>query len=413
MAEKAPESTSTGMQYKDEVIRNGQQYLMQNYARLPLVLIRGQGARVWDADGRSYLDCVGGIAVNSAGHCHPLVVAAIREQAGQLIHGSNLYWLPGQVALAKRLVELSGLDQVFFCNSGAEANEAAIKLVRKYGHEHGKSAPEIISFTTSFHGRTLGALAATAQPKFWEGFEPLPGGFVHLPFNDIDALRAAINPQTAAILVEPVQGEGGINEITMEFMQALAEVREAHGVLLIFDEVQCGLGRTGKMFAFQHYGVQPDVLTLAKALGGGLPIGALLARREVAAVFQPGTHGTTFGGNPVVCAAALAFLDVLEQEGLPANAETVGNYLQDQLKTLQQRFPFIKEVRGRGLLVGIEFDRTAKRLVALSQEAGLLINCTADKVIRFMPPLNITGSEVDRAVAIFEEALQRLKTEVG
>jgi predicted acetylornithine/succinylornithine family transaminase len=412
MVETSPESTTTGLQYRDQVIRDGQQYLMQNYARLPLVLIRGQGAWVWDADGRSYLDCVGGIAVNSAGHCHPLVVAAIKDQAEQLIHGSNLYWLPRQVALAKRLVRLSGLDQVFFCNSGAEANEAAIKLVRKYGHEHGKSAPEIISFTNSFHGRTLGALAATVQPKFWEGFEPLPGGFVHKPFNDIDSLRAAINPQTVAILVEPVQGEGGVNEATPEFMQALAEVRETHGVLLMFDEVQCGLGRTGKMFAFEHYGVQPDVMTLAKALGGGLPIGALLARREVAAVFQPGTHGTTFGGNPVVCAAALALLDVMEQESLPANAEVVGNYLKDKLKVLRQRFPFIKEVRGRGLLVGIEFDRSAKRLVSLCQEAGLLINCTADKVIRFMPPLNITRSEVDQAVAIFEDALQRFANEL-
>jgi predicted acetylornithine/succinylornithine family transaminase len=354
---------------------------------------------------------VGGIAVNSAGHCHPLVVAAIKNQAEQLIHGSNLYWLPQQVALAKRLVRLSGLDQVFFCNSGAEANEAAIKLVRKYGHEHGKSAPEIISFTNSFHGRTLGALAATAQPKFWEGFEPLPGGFVHRPFNNIDALRAAISPQTVAILIEPVQGEGGVNEVTPEFMQSLAEVRETHGVLLVFDEIQCGLGRTGKMFACEHYGVQPDVLLLAKALGGGLPLGALLARQEVAAVFQPGTHGTTFGGNPVACAAALAVLDVMEQENLPYNAEVIGNYLKDRLKALQQQFPFIKEVRGRGLLVGIEFGRPGKRMVALCQESGLLVNCTAEKVIRFMPPLNITRSEVDQAVAIFEEALQRFANE--
>jgi len=405
--ETAPESTTTGLQYKDQVIRDGQQYLMPNYARLPLVLVRGQGARVWDADSHSYLDCVGGIAVNSAGHCHPRVVAAIKSQAEQLIHGSNLYWLPQQVALAKRLVCLSGLDQVFFCNSGAEANEAAIKLVRKYGHEHGKSAPEIIAFSNSFHGRTLGALAATGKPKLWEGFEPLPAGFVHLPFNDVDALRAAISPQTAAILVEPVQGEGGVNQATPEFMQALAEVRETHGLLLVFDEVQCGLGRTGKMFAFEHYGVQPDVMTLAKALGGGLPIGALLARREVAAVFQPGAHGTTFGGNPVVCAAALALLDVMEQESLPANAEANGNYLKSKLDALRLRFPLVKEVRGRGLLVGVELDRPGKDLVTLCQEGGLLINCTADRVIRFMPPLNITVSEVDQAMAIFEDALQR------
>jgi predicted acetylornithine/succinylornithine family transaminase len=315
------------------------------------------------------------------------------------------------VALAKRLTRLAGLDRAFFCNSGAEANEAAIKLVRKYAHDHGKKSPEIISFTNGFHGRTLGTLAATAQPKFWKGFEPLPGGFRHLPYNDVDALLAAVTPDTAAIFVEAVQGEGGVNEATAEFMSALVEVRDKYGVLLVFDEVQCGLGRTGKMFAWEHYDIKPDVMTLAKALGGGLPIGALLARDEVAAIFQPGTHGSTFGGNPVSCAAALAVLDILEDERLPTNAGHTGGYLMSKLATLQQHFSLIKEVRGRGLLVGMELDRNGKRVVTLCQERGLLVNCTADKVIRFMPPLTITRSEVDEAVAILRGVLQQFASE--
>jgi predicted acetylornithine/succinylornithine family transaminase len=396
---------------EEQVIQDGQQYLMQNYGQLPLVIVKGQGVRVWDANGRSYLDCVGGIAVNAVGHCHPKVVQAINDQAASLVHCSNLYWFPQPVMLAKRLTCLSGLDRAFFCNSGAEANEAAIKLVRKYAYEHGKVNPEIISFTNGFHGRTLGSLAATAQPRFWKGFEPLPGGFRHLPYNDAQALLAAITPDTAAIFVEAVQGEGGVNAAAPEFMAALAEARDKYGVLLVFDEVQCGLGRTGKLFAWEHYGVRPDVCTLAKALGGGLPIGAMLARQDVAAVFQPGTHGSTFGGNPVCCAAALAVLDILENEHLAGNAEVVGNYLKDRLQALQQQFSFIKEVRGRGLLVGMELDRPGKRMVALCQERGLLINCTAEKVIRFLPPLIITRPEVDEAIAILQEALEQFAAE--
>jgi acetylornithine/N-succinyldiaminopimelate aminotransferase len=406
MKKASSESTAS-----DKIIRDGQQYLMQNYAQLPLVIVRGKGALVWDAEGRSYLDCVGGIAVNSVGHCHPKVVAAIKNQVEQLIHCSNLYWFPQSVTLARRLARLSGLDRAFFCNSGAEANEAAIKLVRKYAHDHGKVNPEIISFTNGFHGRTLGSLAATAQPKFWKGFEPLPGGFRHLPYNDVNALLAAITPDTAAIFVEVVQGEGGVNEATPEFMKALMDARDKYGVPLVFDEIQCGLARTGKMFAWERYGVKPDVMTLAKALGGGLPIGALLARDEVAAIFQPGTHGSTFGGNPVSCAAALAVLDVLDDERLLANVVHTGSYLKERLAALRQEFPFIKEVRGRGLLVGMELDRHGKRLVTLCQERGLLVNCTVDKVIRFMPPLIITRSEVDEAMAILRGALHQFAGE--
>ncbi|NPV30160.1 MAG: acetylornithine transaminase [Firmicutes bacterium] len=388
-----------------EVVELGRRYLMETYARLPLVLVKGEGARVWDAEGKCYLDFVGGLAVNSVGHCHPQVVAAIKEQAGRLLHCSNLYWFRPTVDLARELADLSGLDRVFFCNSGAEANEAAIKLVRKFGHLQGKERPEIISFTGSFHGRTLGALAATGQEKFWEGFAPLPPGFRHLPFNDPRALQNAVNSQTVAVFVEPVQGEGGVHVASPEFMESLAEARGRRGVLLVFDEVQCGLGRTGKMFAFEHYGVRPDVLVLAKALGGGLPIGAVLAREEVAAAFRPGSHGSTFGGNPVACAAARAVLSVLREEGLVANAERVGSYFKARLEELARRFSLIREVRGLGLMLGMELDRPGQGLVARCQERGLLVNCTAERVIRFLPPLSIGKEEVDEAVAVLEEAL--------
>jgi len=377
---------------------------MQNYGQLPLVIAEGEGARVWDADGRCYLDFVGGIAVNSVGHCHPKVVAAIKEQAERLLHCSNLYWFEPPVVLARELAVLSGLDRTFFCNSGAEANEAAIKLARRYGSEHGRKNPEIIAFTHSFHGRTLGTLAATGQEKFSEGFTPLPAGFRHLAFNDLDGLLDAVTPDTAAFLLEPVQGEGGVYPATQEFMDALAELRQEKGILLIFDEVQCGLGRTGKNFAFEHYGVRPDILTLAKSLGGGLPIGAAVAREEVAHVFQPGTHGSTFGGNPVACAAAAAVLKVLQEEGLAERAARVGGCFKKGLESLQERFPCIREVRGLGLMLGIELDRPGQRMVSLCQERGLLINCTAERVLRFLPPLIIGPDEVEQAVEILGQA---------
>ncbi|MGB4504115.1 MAG: acetylornithine transaminase [Syntrophaceticus sp.] len=384
----------------------GKRYLMQNYAQLPLVIARGDGVRVWDDEGKCYLDFVGGIAVNAVGHCHPRVVAAIREQSEQLIHCSNLYWFEPPVVLAQQLAALSGLDRVFFCNSGAEANEAAIKLARKYAYDHGRENPEIIAFTKSFHGRTLGTLAATGQEKFSRGFTPLPEGFRHIPFNDAAELKKAVGPQTAAVLMEPLQGEGGVYPASQKLMETLAELRREEGILLIFDEVQCGLGRTGKAFAYEHYGVKPDILTLAKALGGGLPIGAAVAREEVAEVFQPGTHGSTFGGNPVACAAARAVLQVLQEEGLVEQAANTGEYMKASLKTLQKKYPLIKEVRGIGLLLGMELDRPGQDLVLLCQERGLLINCTAERVIRFLPPLITTRDEVDQALGILDEALQ-------
>lgn len=382
----------------------GQKYLMQNYAQLPLVIARGEGVRVWDTEGKCYLDFVGGIAVNALGHCHPKVLNAIREQSEKLIHCSNLYWFEPPVALAHQLAVLSGLDRVFFCNSGAEANEAAIKLARKYAYDHGRENPEIIAFNESFHGRTLGTLAATGQEKFSRGFTPLPGGFRHLPFNDVDALWKAVGPETAAVMVEPLQGEGGVHPASQEFMDALAELQQKKGVLIIFDEVQCGLGRTGKFFAFEHYGVCPDILTLAKSLGGGLPIGAAVAREEVAQVFQPGTHGSTFGGNPVASAAAGAVLKVLQDDGLVDNAARTGGYLKASLEKLQEKFSCIQQVRGMGMLLGMELDRPGKDLVTLCQERGLLINCTAGRVIRFLPPLITKKEDVDEALGILDDA---------
>jgi predicted acetylornithine/succinylornithine family transaminase len=379
---------------------------MQNYAQISLVIARGEGVHVWDDQGKRYLDFVGGIAVNAVGHCHPKVVAAIREQSERLIHCSNLYWFEPPVVLAEQLAALSGLDRAFFCNSGAEANEAAVKLARKYAYQRGVKAPEIIAFTNSFHGRTLGTLAATGQEKFSRGFHPLPGGFSHISFNDVQELRKAVGLQTAAVMLEPLQGEGGVYPASGELMETLAELRSKKGILLIFDEVQCGLGRTGKMFAYEHYGIQPDILTLAKSLGGGLPIGAALAREGVAAVFQPGSHGSTFGGNPVACAAAGAVLQVLREEGLVEQAAVVGEYMKASLHALRDQYPFIKEVRGEGLLLGMELDRPAHDVVTLCRERGLLVNCTAERVIRFLPPLVTTREDVDQGMEILDKALQ-------
>lgn len=387
-----------------QIMEMGKRYLMQNYAQLPLVIARGEGVRVFDADGRCYLDFVSGIAVNALGHCHPKVVAAIQEQAEKLIHCSNLYWFEPPVVLAQELAALSGLDRVFFCNSGAEANEAAIKLVRRYAYDKGIENPEIIAFTRSFHGRTLGTLAATGQEKFSKGFTPLPEGFRHIPFNDTAELNRVVGPHTAGIMLEPLQGEGGVYPTSHELMETLAELQE-RGILLVFDEVQCGLGRTGKIFAYEHYGVKPDILTLAKSLGGGLPIGAALAREDVAAVFQPGTHGSTFGGNPVACAAAKAVIEVLIEDGLVEQAASHGEYMKTRLTALKEKYQ-IKEVRGLGLLLGMEMDRPAGKLVNLCQERGLLVNCTAERVIRFLPPLITTKEDIDEALEILEKALQ-------
>lgn len=396
-----------------EVVAAGARYLMDTYPRAPVVLVRGRGARVWDADGRCYLDFLSGISVNNVGHCHPRVVDAVRRQVDRLIHCSNLYHSLPQVLLAQRLAEATLGGQVFFCQSGAEAVETAVKLARKhFWRQHGRPARGgVLVFTGAFHGRTLAALAATG--RYTEGFEPLPPGFVRVPFNNLGAAEQAFAEELCAVLVEPVQGEGGVIPATAEFLRGLRELCDRHGALLIFDEIQTGLGRTGSLFAYTQYGVQPDVLTLAKALGGGLPIGAVVARREVAASFRPGDHGSTFGGNPVACAAALATLDVLEEEELPARAARVGAYFRARLQELARRRPLVREVRGLGLMVGAELAVPAAPVAAACREHGLLVNCTAQRVLRFLPPLVVGEAEVDEAVAVLDQVLAATEARQG
>lgn len=395
----------------DEIIQQGERYCMATYARYPVAIVRGERARVWDADGREYLDMVGGLAVNALGHAHPALIAALQEQAAQLIHCSNLYWNAEQVKLARRLVELSGLDKAFFCNSGTEANEAAIKLVRKYARQQGKPAAyEIITMERSFHGRTMGALAATGQEKLQANFTPLVPGFRHVPLNDFEALQQAVTDRTAAVMLEPVQGEGGVYVAEDDYLKKVSAFCREHGLLLVLDEVQCGLGRTGRFFAFQHYGVQPDILTLAKALGGGVPVGAMLAREEVAAAFEPGDHGSTFGGNSLVCHVALAVLEVLEG-GLVENAARTGAYFLEKLQTLAPKFSCIRQVRGRGLLLGMKLDIPGQPVISAARAEGLLITGAGPQVLRFLPPLIIGPAEVDMAVAMLERALEKGQSE--
>ncbi len=392
------------------VMEMGQQYIMHTYGRLSFALVRGEGARVWDADGKEYLDFVGGLAVNSLGHCHPAVAEAVATQARTLIHCSNLYWIEPQARLAKVLVENSDLAKVFFCNSGAEANEGAIKLARKYAKKHlGQDAFEIITMHKSFHGRTLATLTATGQAKFHQGFDPLPQGFRYVPYNDLAALEQAIGPHTCAVMLEPVQGEGGVYPADPAYMKSVRKLCDERGLLLIMDEVQTGLGRTGKLFGYQHFGITPDVMTLAKALGGGVPIGALLAKESVAAAFQPGDHASTFGGNPLACAAGLAAMGVILEEGLAENAARVGAYFKERLQELQSRFTCIKEVRGMGLILGVELNMEGGPVVAACQQHGLLINCAAGCVLRFLPPLTIGKAEVDAAMAIVSGVLAEME----
>ena len=380
-------------------------HVMNTYARWPVTLVRGEGCRVWDDAGREYLDFVSGIAVNTLGHAHPRLARALCDQAGRMLHCSNLFRIPEQEALADRLASLSGLDRVFFCNSGAEANEAAIKLARKYWHDRGSPRRTIITATRSFHGRTLNTLTATGQDKVKTGFDPLPPGFVHVPFGDIAAMTRAVDDHTAAVLLEPVQGEGGVHPADAAWLRAVRKLCKDAGILLMLDEVQTGIGRTGAMFAFEHAGIRPDVLTLAKGLGGGVPIGAMLAREDAAAALGPGSHGSTFGGNPLSCRAALAVLDVIEEEGLVANAREQGARLMLGLKALARTRPVIVDVRGAGLLVGAELAVDAAEVITRCREAGLLLLSAGPKVLRFLPPLNVTAAEIDRALTVLGECL--------
>jgi predicted acetylornithine/succinylornithine family transaminase len=383
-------------------------YVAHTYARTPIALVKGKGVKVWDADGKEYLDFLAGIAVNSLGHCHPAIVRAIRSQSQRLLHVSNLYHIQPQAELARELCRHSFADRVFFCNSGAEANEAAIKLARRYGLEKLGGKYEVISTHNSFHGRTLATLTATGQEKVRAGYDPLPDGFRQVPYNDLGAVEGAIDEKkTAAILVEPIQAEGGVIVPDESYLRGLREICDQRGVLLIFDEVQTGMGRTGKLFGYEHFGIQPDIMTLAKALGGGLPLGAMLAREEIASSFGPGSHASTFGGNPVSCSAGLAVMHALLQGGVLKNCAQMGKYFVKGLEALKKRFSFIREIRGKGLIIGVELEIEGSKIADGCMEAGLLMNCTAYKVLRFVPPLTIKKNEIDRGLAILEKVLAR------
>ena len=370
--------------------------------RQPVTFTKGEGVWLWDTTGEKYLDALAGVAVNGLGHAHPKLVAAISEQAAKLIHVSNIYQIAEQDALADKLCAISGMDKVFFCNSGCEANEASIKLARLYGHNKGISSPEIIVMDKSFHGRTMATLSATGNRKVQAGFEPLVSGFIRVPYDDVDAVKqvASSNPNVVAILVEPVQGEGGINipKDSSAYLETLRQICDAHGWLLMVDEVQTGIGRTGTWFAYQHTAIMPDVMSLAKGLGSGVPIGACLARGKAAEVFVYGKHGSTFGGNPLACAAGLATLAAIEDEGLCAHAEKMGELIKLGFQTAFADTPAVKVVRNAGLMIGIELDRPCGELVKMALEAKLLINVTADKVVRLLPPLVIKQDEAQELV---------------
>jgi acetylornithine/N-succinyldiaminopimelate aminotransferase len=391
----------------EELVHGAQQYLMNTYTRYPLALIRGQGTRVWDVEGREYLDFLAGIAVNALGHCHPKVTLAIQQQAQHLVQTSNLFYTEPQVRLARVLVDHSFAGKVFFCNSGAEANEAAIKLARRWGQSNGGRRFEIISMLNSFHGRTLATLAASGQEKLRAGFDPLPSGFRYVPFNDEKAVAEAVSERTAAVLLEPVQGEGGIRVATPGFLKACREITRERGVLLIFDEVQTGIGRTGRLFAYEHSGVTPDVMTLGKGLGGGMPIGACLSTDPVATAFVPGSHGSTLGGNPLACAAALAVLEViLEDQDILGHCARVGEHFLKALKDLQAGCPVITNVEGLGLMIGVEVTINARDLVHDLIKRGILANATSECMLRFVPPLVVTQAEIDRVVLLLGEVIE-------
>ncbi|MDR3555143.1 MAG: aspartate aminotransferase family protein [Syntrophobacteraceae bacterium] len=382
-------------------------HIFGTYARFPVAFVKGEGCRLWDDTGKEYLDFLAGIAVCGLGHCHPEVTRTIEEAARKLIHVSNLFYTYPQVELAAELTRLSFADKVFFCNSGAEANEAAIKLARKFSSERfGPGRFHIISMKNSFHGRTMATLSATGQSKVQKGFEPLVEGFVYVDFNSVAAVEAAITEKTCAVLVEPVQGEGGLNFPAPGYFKDLKALCREKKLLLIFDEIQTGLGRTGSLFAYEQEGMSPDIMTLAKALANGLPMGAMLAADEVAGAFTPGSHATTFGGGPLVASVALATLKVISEPGFLEKVRQTGAYFVTRLEELRDRFPFVRQVRGRGLMVGLELDIPGAKFVTKCMEKGAIINCTHDTVLRFVPPLIAGRSEVDRMVAILEEAFR-------
>lgn len=388
-----------------EIIAQEQQYVMQTYKRFPIVLTKGEGVRVWDNDGKCYLDFLAGIAVNALGYNHPAIRETIHKQADGLIHTSNLFYTQNQIALAKQMAEYSGLDCAFYCNSGAEANEGAFKLARKWG----KGRYEIITALQSFHGRTLAAITATGQTKYQQGFAPLPSGFTYVPFNDLAAITRAIRPETVAILLEAVQGEGGIQVAAPDYLEGVAQLCRERNILLMFDEVQAGMGRTGKLFAFQHYNVRPDVVTVAKGLGAGFPIGMMLARREVAAAFEPGNHASTFGGGEFVTGVALTFVNLLMKEGLLEHVVKMGDLLLARLNALKDRYPaLIADARGLGLMAGLQFADTipAAEVSAKLRENGLLTAMAGGNVVRFVPPLILQPADIEEATAILDTTIR-------
>ncbi len=392
----------------EQLMTEGKKYCLNVYNRLPIAMVKGEGAYIYDADGNKYLDFVAGIAVNALGHSHPKVVEAIAKQAAKMIHCSNLYWIEPQIQLAKLLVENSAFDKVFFGNSGAEANEGAIKLSRKYVKTHGKPESfEIVTMKKSFHGRTMATLTATGQDKIRQGFDPLLPGFKYVEYNNIDALKEAITPTVCGVMLEPIQGEGGVIAADKEYLQAVRNLCDENGLLLIFDEVQVGMGRTGKLFAYQNYDVVPDIMTLAKALGGGTPIGAFLTTDKVAEALVPGDHGSTFGGGPLVTAAGVATFTTMLEDKVVENAAAMGTYLKEKLEELCQKHEICLEIRGLGLILGMQLVGSGKNIVAECLKQGLLINCTSETVLRFIPPLIITKKEVDEAIAILDDVLSK------
>jgi acetylornithine/N-succinyldiaminopimelate aminotransferase len=393
------------------LLEDSNRYLINTYKRAPIVLRKGRGTKVWGYDGTEYTDFLGGVAVNILGHCHPKVVIAIQKQAQRLIHVSNLYHIEPQIALAKLLVKNSFAEKAFFCNSGAEANEAAFKIARKYAKEHyGDYKSEIISATNSFHGRTISTLAATGQTKFHKGFEPLTPGFKHVEYNNIEDLKSAISEKSCAIILEPVQGEGGVKVATKEYLIEVRKLCDRHNILLILDEVQTGIGRTGKLFAYEHFDIEPDIMTLGKALGGGVPIGAMLTTNTIANAFNPGSHGSTFGGNPLVCAAAIATIETVLEDGiLLSECERLGEYFRKRLNELKSEYPdIILNIRGLGLLIGLEINRECGDVVTDCMRRGFLVNCTAGSTVRFAPPLIVTENEIDKLVDVLDEVFGRL-----
>lgn len=396
-----------------EIIALDKKYYMNVFGeRLPVIFEYGRQSTLYDKEGKAYTDFVAGIAVNVLGYGHPALVEAITSQAQKLLHCSNLFYIEAQAQAAKLLVENSCGDRVFFANSGAEANEGAIKLARKYFYDKGMNKYEIITATNSFHGRTLATLAATGQKKYQKPFIPMPKGFKSVPYNDLEALKKAITPKTCAIMLELIQGEGGVIEATYEYVKGVEQLCNEMGILLILDEVQTGMGRTGKLFAYQHFGIQPDIITLAKGLGGGVPIGAIIAKESVASAFDPGSHGSTFGGNPLACAAAIAVITTLLNEGLIDRCAQLGEHFKQRLMYLKDKYPFIKDVRGKGLMLGMELESSVpgKEIVNAALKQGYIINCAGHNTLRFLPPLVITKAEIDGLIdaldGIFQQVLE-------